>query len=329
VRFVRPELAGWWEVLPVLVACWAAHAYYVRWARRRTPVAARFARLSRRTTIVRELGILLLSLVAAGALVFALVRPQALLAQRTPQYQKQDLIILLDRSASMRAHDIDPSRFSRAVIEIRNFLRRKPEAIDRVGLVGFADASLILSYLTADTDSIEFYLDWIDRDTQTLLGTDIGAALKSALQVARKDDRPTPKTFLLVSDGEDYGSELVRQLAIYRAAGFRVHCIGIGSDRAVPVPIVGPDGRETALRGDDGRVVMTQFAEGTLRQIAAVTGGRYIRSVTGGELAAGLDEIVRGERKQVGCETTTAYRDLYPYGLGLAGAAGLALWLLL
>lgn len=292
-------------------------------------VQPRFAPLSRRTTTAREVGVLALSLLAAGALVFALVRPQALLAERTPQYEKQDLIILLDRSASMRAHDIDPSRFSRAVIEIRNFLRRKPDAIDRVGLVGFADASLILSYLTSDTDNLEFYLDWIDRDTQTLLGTDIGAALKSAMQVAQKDDRRTPKTFLLVSDGEDYGTELARQLSVYRAAGFRVHCIGIGSDHEVPVPITAPDGRELELRDEQGQVVRTRFAEGTLRQIAAATGGRYIRSQTGGELAAGIDEIVRGERKQIGWQTTTEYRDLYPVGLGIAGAAGLALWLLL
>lgn len=329
MRFVRPELAEWWQVLPVLVACWAVHAYYVRSVRRRTRVQPRFASLSRRTTTAREIAVLALSVLAAGALVFALVRPQALLAERTPQYEKQDLIILLDRSASMRAHDITPSRFSRAVIEIRNFLRQKPEAIDRVGLVGFADASLILSYLTADTDSIEFYLDWIDRDTQTLLGTDIGAALKSAMQVAQKDDRPTSKTFLLVSDGEDYGTELARQLAAYREGGFRVHCIGIGGDRDVPVPIATADGRETDLRDEQGRIVRTRFAEATLRQIAAATGGRYIRSQTGGELAAGIDAIVRGERRQIGWQTSTEYRDLYPIGLAVAGAAGLGLWLLL
>ena len=329
MRFLRPEFSGWWEALPVLVACWAVRYYYVRSVRRRTRVQPRFGPLSRRTGLRRELLVLAAATTAAAALVFALVRPQALLAERTPQYEKQDLIIILDRSASMRAHDIAPSRFSRAVLEIRNFIHNKPEAIDRVGLVGFADASLILSYLTSDTDSIEFYLDWIDRDTQTLLGTDIGAALKSALQVAQKDDRRTRKTFLLVSDGEDFGTELARQLPIYRAAGYRVHCIGIGSEGEVPVPIVTPEGRETALRDDRGEVVKTRFAEGTLRQIASVTGGRYMRSLTGNELASNLDEIVRGERKQIGWQTTTEYRDLYPAGLGLAAAAAVALWLLL
>jgi Ca-activated chloride channel homolog len=329
MRFLDLDLARWWQLLPVLVACWALRYGYVRAVRRRSVVTPRFARLSRRSTRLRELGVLAVTLLAGGALLFALVRPQVLLAQRTPELERQDLILLLDRSASMRAHDIAPSRFSRATLEIRNFLQHKPEGIDRVGLVGFADASLILSYLTTDLDTVSFYLDWIDGDPQTLLGTDIGAALKSGAEVVRKDNRPTHKLFLLISDGEDYGDELNRQLNVYRAAGFHVHCIGIGSDRDVTVPILGADGKETVLRDEEGRVVKTKFSEATLRQIAGVTGGRYIRSTTGSDLASGLATIVNSERRIIGWKTTTEYRDLYPAGLAVAGAAVAALWLLL
>lgn len=329
MRFLDLDLARWWQLLPVLVACWALRYLYVRAVRRRSLIAPRFAHLSRRSTRLREVAVLAVTLLAGAALLFALVRPQVLLAQRTPELERQDLILLLDRSASMRAHDVAPSRFSRATHEIRNFLQHKPEGIDRVGLIGFADASLILSYLTTDLDTVSFYLDWIDGDPQTLLGTDIGAALKSGLEVVRKDNRPTRKVFLLISDGEDYGDELNRQLNIYRTQGFHVHCIGIGSDHEVAVPIIGPDGKETALRDDAGRVVNTKFSEATLRQIADVTGGRYIRSTTGQELASGLATIVNSERRIIGWKTTTEYRDLYPAGLAVAGAAVAVLWLLL
>ncbi len=329
MRFLRLDFAAWWEILPVLVACWALRVTYVRRVRRGQTPPLRLARLSRRSGWAREASVLGASIVAAGALVFALVRPQALLAQRTPELERQDLILMLDRSASMRAHDIQPSRFSRATLEIRNFLQHKPDGVDRVGLVGFADASLILSYLTKDVDNIAFYLDWIDHDPQTLLGTDIGAALKSALDVARKDDRPTHKIFLLVSDGEDYGEELNRQLGIYRSAGYHVNCIGIGSDQEVPVPVLDPTGRETPLRDESGRIVKTKFEESTLRQIAAATGGRYARSTTGGELVTAIDDVVKGERRVLGWRTSTEYRDLYPAGLAVAAAAGAALWLLL
>jgi Ca-activated chloride channel family protein len=329
MRFLRPEFVPWWELLPALVACWALHYFYVHRVRRAAPIAPRFAPLSRRTTWAREAAVLAVTLAAAGALVVALTRPQALLAERLPEYERQDLIVMLDRSASMRAHDVKPSRFSRATSEIQNFLQHKPDAVDRVGLVGFADASLILSYLTTDVDTVSFYLDWIDRDPQTLLGTDIGAALKSARDVALKDTRKTRKVFLLVSDGEDYGDALAKELAVFRSEGLRVHCVGIGSDQDVPVPIFEPDGRETFLRDTDGKIVRTKFEEATLRQIAAQTGGRYIRSTTGGDLARGIEDIVKGERRIQGWRTTTEYRDLYPACLAVAAAAGAILWLLL
>lgn len=329
MRFLRPEYATWWQILPVLLAVLTIRFLYLQRQRRLTPVAPRFHSLSRRSTWIREAAILAFAALAGGALVFALVRPQAPLTTRTPQYEREDLIIMLDRSASMRARDVAPSRFSRATQEIRTFLKNKPENIDRVGLVGFAGSSLILSYLTRDLDTVAFYLDWIENDPQNLMGTNIGAALKNALEVARKDDRRTRKIFVLLSDGEDYGGEVNRQLAVYRQEGHHINSIGIGSDEEVPVPEIMPDGSEIPLRDENGRVVRTRFEEATLRELATATGGRYLRSRTGGDLAKALHEIEAGERKLVGYRTTTEYRDLYPGAMALAAAAVAALWLLL
>jgi len=329
VRFLRPEFASWWQILPVLLAACTIRFLYVRRQRRLAPVAPRFRPLSRRSGWFREAAILLLTAIAGGALVFALVRPQAQLTTRTPQFEREDLVIMLDRSASMRAHDVAPSRFSRATQEIRTFLKNKPENIDRVGLVGFASSSLILSYLTRDLDTVAFYLDWIENDPQNLMGTNIGAALKNALDVARKDDRKTRKIFVLLSDGEDYGGEVNRQLVVYRQEGHHINSIGIGSDEEVPVPEVMPDGREIPLRDESGRIVRTRFEETMLRDLATNTGGRYLRSRTGGDLTKALHEIEAGERKLVGYRTTTEYRDLYPASLVVAAVALAALWLFL
>lgn len=329
MRFLRPEYATWWQILPVLLAACTIRFLYLQRQRRLTPVAPRFRPLSRRSTWAREAAILALAAVAGGAIVFALVRPQAPLTTRTPQYEREDLVIMLDRSASMRAHDVAPSRFARATQEIRTFLKNKPENIDRVGLVGFAASSLILSYLTRDLDTVAFYLDWIENDPQNLMGTNIGAALKNALEVARKDDRRTRKIFVLLSDGEDYGGEVNRQLAVYRQEGHHINSIGIGSDDEVPVPEVMPDGREIPLRDENGRIVRTRFEESMLRELATATGGRYLRSRTGGDLTKALHEIEAGERKLVGYRTTTEYRDLYPGALTLAAVAVAGLWLFL
>jgi Ca-activated chloride channel family protein len=262
-------------------------------------------------------------------MVFTLARPQAIVTTRDPQFERQDLIIVLDRSVSMRASDIAPSRLLRATLEIRNFLRHRPDAIDRVALLGFADSSLVLSYPTADMGSLFFYLDWIDEEASPLFGTNMGGALISALAVARKDQRKTRKLFLLISDGEDHGAELNRALDAFRSERIQVHCVGVGSSAAVPIPLRPIESQESFLLDDEGRLITTRFSESTLRRIAETTGGRYVRSSSGSEMAAAINTIVRGERKLVGWKTTTDYRDLYGAGLAAALVAGAVLWLIL
>src|SRR4029079_9122134 len=341
MTFLRPDLAPWALLVPLIVACWTIHRGFRRGFRRRLAIADRFAALSRRSTLARDAAVLAAGVIAAVALAVALLRAPAAGTRRVAEYERRDLVIMLDRSASMNARDIEPSRFARATQEIRSMIRQKPDAIDRVALVGFADAAVVLSYLTEDTDSLLFYFDWIDRDPTPLFGTNIGAALTSAMDVARKDDRPTRKIFLVVSDGEDFGSELPPALIAARRAGYQVNCIGIGSARAVPIPGRGADGREALLRGrgaegggpllreNPGEPVTTRFTEGTLRQIAAATGGEYVRSTTGDELRPAIAGIVGGERRFVGWRTSTERRDLYPALLAVAAMAGAALWVLL
>ena len=342
MRFLRPDLLQWWLVIPVLIAGCGLHWRLTRAFRRRAAIDARFAALSRRTTWWRDVAVFGGSVVAAAAIVFALMRPQMLLAHRVPDYERQDLIIMLDRSVSMHARDILPSRFSRATLELRNLLRQKPEGVDRIGLVGFAESSLVLSYLTGDVDSVLFYLDWLDSESSVLFGTNIGAALKSAMDVAKKDDRPTRKRFLLVSDGEDYGTELKTALDTFRAEGYRVDCIGIGSEQAVPIPLTASDDdrstepagsrsrvEDSYLRDDAGRRVTTTFDEATLVRVAATTGGRYVRSTTGTELARAIGEVVKGDRRILGWRSATEYRELYPVGLAVAAIAAAALCFLL
>jgi Ca-activated chloride channel homolog len=316
-------------VLPVLIACWMIQNLYVRRVRRTSPTAPRFLGLSRRTRFRTHAATLAAAVTCGGAMVVALARPQVLVATRTPEFERQDLIIVLDRSVSMRARDISPSRLERATLEIRNFLRRRPDAIDRVALVGFADSSLVLSYPTADVGSLFFYLDWIDQEESPLFGTNMGGALISALAAARKDQRNARELFLLISDGEDHGTELDAALDLFRARRLQVQCVGVGSGAAVPIPLHPVDGRESFLRDEEGLLMRTQFSESTLRRIADTTGGRYIRSSSGTEMADAIDTIVRGERKLVGWKATTSYRDVYGAALAAALAAGAALWLVL
>lgn len=328
MRFLHPEYVTWFAALPLLVAVWALHGR-TRARFRRAALPPSLRRLSRLTTWRRDLLIGALAVTTFAATVFALMRPQVLRESSVPQYAREDLVIVLDHSASMGARDVPPSRFARAVQEIKAFLRDKPDIIDRVGLVEFSGTSLILSHLTRDVDSLSFYLDWIRESPEVRYGTDIGGALATARELVRKDDKDTTKVFLIISDGADQGTALPRELAAVVTERTRVYTVGVGADPNAIVPVVNQDGVETLLENDAGDPLAAGFDESTLRDVAAQTGGRYVRSTTGADLGIALQDLVRRERPLLAMKTTTEYRDLYRESLIAAALAAGALLLLL
>jgi Ca-activated chloride channel family protein len=326
MRLVHPEMAVWLLAVPVVTGCWFLH-YQYKWRRRgRVETVPTVAALSRRSAPRHDVAVLVLAVLTVALLAGAMVRPQVLLALRTPELERQDLILVLDRSASMRARDIRPSRLGRAIEEIKTFLQRKPDAIDRVGLIGFAGTSVPLAYPTRDLDSIFFYLDWALDDPTPMYGTNIGAALTSALAVARRDRQEgVPPLFVVISDGEDEGEELEQAVERFRRENLRVHAIGIGSHDSVPIPVAADDGTEEFLQDDGGQVLTTEFDETTLQTLSGSTGGRYFRSVTGGELRAALDTAVVADRRRIGWTTVREYRDIYLFLLAAAAVSTVGL----
>ena len=325
IRFLHPDMAIWLLAVPAAAACWLVHVLYKHACRRRAAVPERFAPLSRRSSPLRDVAILTLAAISIGLLVAALTEPQLLRERTEPEYERQALILILDRSVSMRARDILPSRAERALVEIKNFLRRKPDAIERVGLVGFAGSPVILAYLTKDLDNVMFYLDWIADDPTLLYGTDMGGALTSALEVTHRDPTETHKMFLLISDGEDHSGGVAAAVAAVKTEHIRVHCIGIGSPVESLIPVGFEGGRNVFLRDDDGNLLTTRFNETTLRSMAEATGGVYVRTTNGDDLRDAIETIARSELRQTGFKTTTEYRDVYPLLLAAAGLTAIAL----
>lgn len=310
MRFLHPEIAVWLLAIPPVALLGLIRALYRRRSRARQGIQPRFASISRRSGLAGDAGSTLLACAAIALLVGAAARPQLLRAHRTAEFEKQDLVILLDRSASMHARDVPPSRAARALAELRMFLQRKPAEIDRVALIGFAATPLVVSYLTRDVDSLLFYVDWLREDPSVLYGTDIGAAMASGLDVTTRDTAPGRKLFLVISDGEDDGSTLAGSVAAVRGRGIHVHAIGIGSSGRAVIPVSRSGERDVFLRDDTGQLMTTRFDETSLRSVAAATGGRYVRSQRAGDVLQALDTIVRADRRRIGTRTVYEYTDI-------------------
>ena len=324
MRFLHPEHATWLLALPVAVAWWTFRRHARLMFLRDAALGDRARAGSRLSTPRTDLAALALALLALTALVVAAMRPQMLTEWRLPDVERRDLILVLDRSVSMRATDVRPTRFGRAVAEIKAFLEEKPVGIDRVALVGFSNAAIAISHLTRNLDSLFFYLDWLAEDTRPNFGTDLGSALLTAYDVIERDREPTTKVVLVISDGEDEGEVLDSAIRTLRTAGATIYSIGVGGSRPIDVPVPADDGN-----GDAGWSLNVTFNESTLRTVASAGGGRYYRSQTGRELLDAMRDLAARERRQVGWTIQSAYRDLHPYALGLAALSAGALLVLL
>jgi Ca-activated chloride channel family protein len=318
MRLVHPDAAWWLFAVPAVWALLALHRRQRDRTRRLAGHGPALERLSNVAGAGHDRLVLMLATLATLALVVSAMRPQ--LAMRAPAYDDRDLLLVIDRSASMHASDVRPSRARQASLEIRNFLQSKPETIARVGLIGFAGSSLTLSQPTTDVEAILFYLDWIDEDRTPLFGTNLRAALENALDLVRTGDRARPTVVVVLSDGDDQGPGLDATVAKFTAQRIPIYTIGVGSTGRVPIPV----GDGGLLLDEDGRPLLTELSERTLRSLAAATGGRYFRSSSGAELRAAFERIAERERRLVGW-TARQYRDIHAWTLACAAIALAAL----
>jgi Ca-activated chloride channel family protein len=333
MKFLYPAYLNLFFLLLALLPCWLYFLHNKRRSRRILGIGLALKRISHFSSLRRDvIRCLLLNLVMA-AIILAVAHPQRVQEKKVAQAGVLDVVFLLDTSPSMRATDIQPSRLGRALEVIAAYSRSKLEH-DRVGLVSFAGASMIISYLTEDANNILYYLDYLKEDTTVSHGTNIGAGLRNAVTVIRKDAELHPaagrnkKVFILLSDGEDNSIELDGAVAAVREQRVKVHTVGVGSAEDVPIPISYEAGRPVYLEDDGGKRIMTRFDERTLHWIAEKTGGKFQRSLSGYELGQTFSEITLKEREITGFRKVVEYQDFY-HGFLLAAAAIFLLALLI
>jgi Ca-activated chloride channel family protein len=314
-RFASPEWLLALLLVPVL-----AGGFWLGF-RRRTRLLARFgdrelvaklvASVSQRARTVKA-GLLLGSVLF---LALALARPQFGTRVETVRRRGQDVMVAVDLSRSMLAEDVTPNRLDRARLAILRLIRTLDG--DRIGLVAFAGDAFIQSPLTVDYTAAAMFLDAMEPEMMPIQGTDLGEALRMSLdaldQGARED-----RLIVLVTDGEDHEGQLDPQLQRAVAAGVRIHTVGIGSVEGVPIPETGTGG-QGFKRDEEGNVVTTRLDEATLREVAEVTGGRFVRVVSGTTAFEDLvDEIASGEGDEFDTREITQFEEQYQLFLAFA-----------
>jgi Ca-activated chloride channel family protein len=226
-----------------------------------------------------------------------------------------DIIIALDCSRSMTAADIKPSRLERAKREVFDLLSMLQG--DRVGLVAFAGSAFLQCPLTLDYDAFNLFLNALSPDYLPVGGTNITGALETAAG-AFDPKSGADKAIILITDGENTGDgSPIKAAESLKEKEIKLFCIGVGGSDGVPIP----EAAGGFKKDKKGQIVLSRLDEKTLKKMAVITGGTYVRSVAGD---MDLDTIYTNEiRRTMDAQTVASSRkqvweDRFQWPLALA-----------
>jgi Ca-activated chloride channel family protein len=209
----------------------------------------------------------------------ALIRPQWGQEKKIIERKGVDVIFLLDTSTSMLAQDVKPSRFEKAKIEIKSFVKKMKG--DRVGLIPFSGSSFLQSPLTLDYSAFLLFLDAVSVGYIPDPGSALGNALANALRSFPKDEKKY-RSIVIYSDGEFHGEDLSDAIKKAQAEEAHIYCVGTGTKDGEPIPLRAEKGKVVGYKKDRaGQVILTRLDSESLSRIARETGGIYLPATPG------------------------------------------------
>lgn len=230
----------------------------------------------------------ILEILALVFIVLSLARPQ--LGETTEQIKMEgiEIIFALDISNSMMAEDLKPNRLEVAKNTITKLLDRISGY--KIGLIGFAGSSALLSPLTTDYSALKMFLETISPDSVSTQGTNFGNVIQSAMESFKRGGVETDeltkvnRVIVFISDGEYHDEKALSKVKELAAKGVRIFAIGAGTAQGAPIPARDNFGQLKGYKKDkSGQIVMSRVNTDFLRELAAAGQGAYYNASFSGD----------------------------------------------
>jgi Ca-activated chloride channel family protein len=299
---------------------WAARRRAARAASLVSPELAAKARLAPPASTPAAAAVL--AVLVALALGAAFARPHWGDTQERAERRGADVVLVLDTSASMRAADVSPSRFSLARQAAQSLVARLGS--DRVALVSCEGDAQALVPLTLDAAAVGLFLDAIEPGMGAKPGTSIAAGIAAAAELF-PPGVGGGRHLVFFSDGEDLEGGVEAAIGRAKAEGITIHAVFVGaaSGTGAPVPEVDAAGRTSGYKSDaSGQPVLSKPDPELLRRLAGETGGSYTAvSSLRTDLEGVAKQIDLGARRPMSEVLLTMREERFQIPLGVAVAA--------
>jgi Ca-activated chloride channel family protein len=235
-------------------------------------------------------------------LIIILARPQSTDNWKNVTTEGIDIVISLDISGSMLARDFKPDRLEAAKEVATEFISGRPS--DRMALVVFSGESFTQCPLTTD-HAVLINLFKSVESGMIEDGTAIGMGLATAIN-RLKDSKAKSKVIILLTDGVNNRGSIapVTAAEIAKTYGIRVYTIGVGSKGTAPYPV-------QTHYGTQFQNMEVQIDEETLKDIAAMTDGKYFRATNNDKLKNIYEEIDQLEKSKIDVKEFSKKQEEY------------------
>ena len=320
ITFAHPWILLFLGLIPLLTV------WYV-WRYRKQKPALQFSNISlfkgvRKTVRQRMYPTLfVLRMVAVGAVVVALARPQSMLSRQEMKVEGIDIVLAMDVSGSMLAEDFKPNRLEAAKRVASNFIEGRKS--DRIGLVVFSGEAFTQVPLTIDHHILIKQLSSL-KSGMIKDGTALGDGLATAINRIKESDAKS-KVIILLTDGINNQGAVDPMSAAEIAAlyNIRLYTIGVGTQGMAPYPFRDPFGhvRYQNVEVELDEQLLTHMAQST-------HDGHYFRATNKKSLQQIFDQIDQMEKSKIDVTQYAQSKDEHQGWLLLAAIA-LALEILL
>ena len=238
--------------------------------------------------------VLAMQILGEALLILALARPQSGRVEQRITSEGVDIVLALDVSGSMRAYDLGDERLDVAKDVVGEFIDNR--STDRIGMVIFAGESFTQCPLTVDYGILKRLIENVSicMDNTIPDGTAIGMAIATAANRLRNSDARS-KVVILLTDGSNNAGQ-IDPLTAARAAqrvGVKIYAIGVGVDGRAPIRVRDP------IFGERVQFIENSLNEPVMRDIAAITGGRFYRARSRSALSEIYHEISQMEQTEI------------------------------
>lgn len=262
---------------------------------------------------------LFLRLLVAALVVVALAGPRTVRQQTETQASGVDIMLLLDVSWSMMALDMTSpgervTRFDIAQAVLKDFVERRHD--DRIGLIIFSALPYSVSPLTLEHDWLIQNLERVHIGSVQDLGTGIGDATAAATKRLAAIKNTKSRIIILLTDGDNNIGEInpVPAAEIAAPLGVKIYTIGLGRERACPLPAFEPATGKLRLDAN-GQIIPTITLQPAnyqmLDKMSQLTHGRSYRAVNRAQLAGIYNEIDGLEKTDVKLRRITLHSPLF------------------